>query len=70
MQEGALCTGRAHDQADDGAGDHALRLGASGGGAVTVRKVFLNLWDVPETNLMVRILGMHTSEAPEGGRLK
>jgi hypothetical protein len=46
---------RAHDQADDGAGDHASRLGASGGGAVALRKIFLNLWDRPETNMMVRI---------------
>lgn len=47
MQEGAICTARARDQADDGAGDHALRLGASAGGAVAVRKLFLNLWDRP-----------------------
>jgi hypothetical protein len=30
-----------------------LRMDASGGGAVAVRKIFLNLWDRPETNMMV-----------------
>jgi hypothetical protein len=40
LQEGPLCAAGAFDQTHRNARDHALRLGASGRGEVTVRRVF------------------------------
>jgi hypothetical protein len=40
VQEGAIRAARAYDQADRDARDHALCLGASGRGEVTVRRAF------------------------------
>jgi hypothetical protein len=43
LQEGAVCTACAHDQADRDAGGHALQMGASGRGAVSADDASLPL---------------------------